>query len=112
MKFNAHPSFSQLAPCLLYKCQLRNLSSGTASFRLELYKRLIPPPLSRPRQRQPSVRDKFVGLFFCRHVGAAERFRAVAHQHKGFGSDIGYLVVVFGAEKDDLVFLDDTLFTF
>ncbi len=53
-----------------------------------------------------------MGLFFCRHVGAAERFRAVAHQHKGFGSDIGYLVVVFGAEKDDLVFLDDTLFTF
>jgi hypothetical protein len=50
-------------------------------------------------------------LFFCRHVGAAERFGAISHQHKGLGSDIGNLVVVFGAEKDDLVFLDDSLFT-
>src|SRR5262245_20667722 len=40
-------------------------------------------------------------------MGAAEGFRAIAYQYKRFCPDVGDLVVVFGTEKDDLIFFND-----
>ena len=51
-------------------------------------------------------------VFFGGHMGAAEGFGAIAHEHKRFGADVGDLIVVLGAEKNDLVFFDDALFAF
>src|SRR5215470_635928 len=48
-------------------------------------------------------------LFFRRHMGAAEGFGTIAHEDKGFGSHVGDLIVILGAEEDDLVFSDDAL---
>jgi hypothetical protein len=43
-------------------------------------------------------------------MSAAEGFGAIAHEHKRFGADVGDLVVVLGAEENDLILLDDSLF--
>src|SRR5215468_6804049 len=51
-------------------------------------------------------------LFFRRHMGAAEGFRTIPHEHERFGSHVGDLVVILRAEKNDLVFLDDPLLAF
>ena len=45
-------------------------------------------------------------------MGAAEGFGSVADEDERFGADVGDLVVILGAEKNDLVFLDDALFAF
>jgi hypothetical protein len=50
-------------------------------------------------------------LFFCGHMGAAERFGTVAHEHKRLGADVGDLVIILCGEKDDLVFLDNPFFS-
>ena len=42
-------------------------------------------------------------------MGAAEGFGSISHEHEGLGSDIGDLIVVFGGEKNDLIFSDDAL---
>src|SRR4030095_3361985 len=49
-------------------------------------------------------------VFGC-DVGAAEGFGAVAHENERLGADVGDLIVVLGAEKNDFVFFDDSLFT-
>ena len=51
-------------------------------------------------------------LFFGGHVGAAERLGTVAYEHERFSADVGDLIIVFGAEKDDLIFLQNPLFAF
>src|SRR4029450_4868220 len=43
-------------------------------------------------------------------MGGAECFGAIAHEHEGFGSDVRNLIVILCAEKNDLIFFDDTLF--
>jgi hypothetical protein len=42
---------------------------------------------------------------------AAEGFRAIAHEHKRLRSDVGDLIVILCPEKNDLIFLDDPLFS-
>jgi hypothetical protein len=42
---------------------------------------------------------------------AAERFRAIAHKHQGLHSDVGDLIVIFGAKKHDLIFFNDAFFS-
>src|SRR5262245_31232888 len=43
-------------------------------------------------------------------MGATEGFGAIADQDKKLGSDVGNLIVVLCAEKDDLIFADDSFF--
>ena len=38
-------------------------------------------------------------LFFDGYVGTAKRLGTVAYEHESFGSDVGDLIIVFGAEK-------------
>jgi hypothetical protein len=44
-------------------------------------------------------------------MGAAEGFGAIADQHQRLRSDVGDLVLILRAEKDDLIFFDDALFS-
>src|ERR1044071_5883804 len=50
--------------------------------------------------------------FFCRDVSAAKSLGAIPNEHERLGAEIGNLVVVLGAEEDDLVFADDALCAF
>src|SRR5262249_3639853 len=43
-------------------------------------------------------------------MGATESFGAIADQDEGLGSDVGNLIVVLCAEKDDLIFFNDAFF--
>ena len=52
--------------------------------------------------------DLFI-IVLCCHMGAAEGFGTIADQHQRLRSDVGDLVVVFRAEKNDLIFFDDAL---
>src|SRR6516165_6347774 len=61
---------------------------------------------------QASIETKISLCFLCGHMRATEGFRAVSDQDQRFSSDIGDLVIILGAEKYDLVFLDHPLIAF
>src|SRR5215510_2330369 len=43
-------------------------------------------------------------------MGATEGFGAIADQDEGLGSNVGNLIVILCAEKDDLIFSNDAFF--
>src|SRR5262245_45653525 len=43
-------------------------------------------------------------------MGATEGFGAIADQNEGLDSDVGNLIVILCAEKDDLIFSNDAFF--
>jgi hypothetical protein len=50
-------------------------------------------------------------IFFGCHMRAAEGFGAIADQHQGLRSNVGDLVVIFRAKKNDLIFFNDAFFS-
>jgi len=51
-------------------------------------------------------------LFLCAHRPDAERFRAIAEQHQCIGSDARQLVILFGGQKNEIVFFQDAFVAF